>query len=169
MVRVYGWVMVRVKYGGQMLPMVIFEEQVSEGGEVSLINRHQSTPAASKSDSARSSRRWNAVETAQTCRRRHRRHANSRLRRASVDYNELSSSDLVKTGARTRSRRLRLSVTLAELSRLTEPQKSMAECMRLGVHERTHGRTDVSKMQCLDGRYDGHWQQFRDPPHSVSL
>ena len=32
MVRVYGWVMVKVKYGGQMLPMVIFEEQVSEGG-----------------------------------------------------------------------------------------------------------------------------------------
>jgi len=108
-----------------------------------LINRHQSTPAASKSDSARSSRRWNAVETAQTCRRRrrHRRHANSRLRRASVDYNELSSSDLVKTGARTHSRRLRLSVTLAELSALTEPQKSMAECMRLGVHARTGGRT----------------------------
>jgi len=136
-----------------------------------LINRHQSTPAASKSDSARSSRRWNAVETAQTCRRRrrrHRRHANSRLRRASVDYNELSSSDLVKTGARTHSRRLpplRNACRTLCAHRTAEVNGRMHAPWRT----RTHGRTDVSKMQCLDGRYDGHWQQFRDPPQSVSL
>ena len=110
-----------------------------------MINRHQSTPAASKSDSARSSRRWNAVETAQTCRRRrrrHRRHANSRLRRASVDYNELSSSDLVKTGARTHSRRLRLSVTPAELSSSQNRRSQWQNACALAyTHARTGGRT----------------------------